>query len=206
VPHRRGREDHGLIGQAPATCNVGGSGGPPGTTLSFSRTEELDADTRAEIIRLCVAAHQEPDFERLFSYIPSGGRHFMAYRGGELVSHAVVTTRWLHVGTEQRLRTAYVDAVATLPAYQRRGYGTGVLQLLATNLPDYDMGCLQSDTPEFYERLGWELWRGPLAVRTEEATIPTPDQRGIMVLRLDRTPALDLDGELTVESDGGRLW
>jgi aminoglycoside 2'-N-acetyltransferase I len=206
VPHWRRRKDHGLIEQAPATSHVAGSGGPPGTELTFSRTEELDAETRAEIIRLCVAAHQEPDFERLFSYIPSRGRHFMAYRGGERVSHAVVTTRRLQVGAEQCLRTAYVDAVATLPAYQRQGYGTAVLQLLATNLPDYDIGCLQSDMPEFYQRLGWELWRGPLAVRTEEAMIPTADQRGIMVLRLDRTPALDLNGDLTVESDGGRFW
>jgi aminoglycoside 2'-N-acetyltransferase I len=206
VPHRRGREDHRLIEQGTATRHTAGSLGLPGTTLSFSSTEELDADTRAEIIRLCVAAHQEPDFERLFTYIPSGGRHFMAYRDGELLSHAVVTTRWLHVEGQGRLRTAYVDAVATLPAYQRRGYGTAVLQLLARSVDDYDVGGLQSDRPEFYERLGWELWRGRLAVQSQEGTIPTPDQRGIMILRLPGTPALDLDGELTVESDGGRLW
>jgi aminoglycoside 2'-N-acetyltransferase I len=186
--------------------HIGGSGDRSGMTVTFSRTEELVADTRAEIVRLCVAAHDEQDFERLFSYIPSGGRHFMAYRGGELASHAVVTTRWLHVGAEQRLRTAYVDAVATLPHYQRQGYGTAVMKLLATNLDDYDVGCLQTDRPDFYLRSGWELWRGPLAVRTEKGTIPTPDQRGIMILRLARTPTLDLDSELTIESERGRFW
>lgn len=44
---------------------------------------------------MCITAHQEDDFNRLFSYIPSGGVHVLAYRGQELVSHAVVTTRWL---------------------------------------------------------------------------------------------------------------
>lgn len=54
------------------------------TTVIRSATEDLDPGTRAEIIQVCVAAHHEPDFERLFSYIPSGGRHFIAYRGKEL--------------------------------------------------------------------------------------------------------------------------
>ena len=170
-----------------------------------SRTEELDPDTRAEIIRLCVAAHREPDFERLFSFIPSGGRHFLAHEGKELASHAVVTERWLHVGG-RRLRTAYVDAVATLPEYQRRGHATAVMEALEKDLDDYDVGCLETELRGFYERLGWELWRGPLAGRTATELIPTPDQQGVMVLRLARTPVLDLDGDLTIEIDGTRIW
>ena len=130
----------------------------------------------------------------------------MAYRGKELVSHAVVTTRWLRVEGARRLKTAYVDAVATSPAHQRQGYGSAVLQLLADNVDDYDVGCLETENSRFYERLGWELWRGALAGVNEQGVIPTPDQQGIMILRLRRTPDLDLDGELTIECDGGRMW
>ena len=83
------------------------------------------------------AAHSEPDFERLFEYIPSGGRHFLAYAGEALVSHAVVTTRWLWIAGNRRLMTAYVDAVATLPAFQGQGYGTAVMGLLATGIDDF---------------------------------------------------------------------
>lgn len=175
-------------------------------TVTRAATEELDAETRAEIIRLCVAAHDEPDFERLFSYIPSGGRHFLARRGTQLVSNAVVTTRWLRLDGGGRLRTAYVDAVATLPALQGQGYGSAVLGLLAGSIDDYDIGCLQSDRPRFYERLGWEAWRGPLAGLDEHGLTPTPDQRGILVLRLRGTPELDLDDPLTIEHDAARIW
>jgi aminoglycoside 2'-N-acetyltransferase I len=175
-------------------------------TVTFAQTEELDAATRAAIIQVCIAAHQEEDFKNLFSYIPSGGRHFMAYRGEQLVSHAVVTTRWLQPDGQPVLKTAYVDAVATLPAYQGQGYGTAVMQHLASNVADYEIACLETEHPAFYERLGWELWRGPLAGRSEQGLIPTPDQTGIMILRLERTPALDLDGALTIESQGGRIW
>jgi len=65
---------------------------------------------------------------------------------------------------------------------------------------------LQTDIPGFYERLGWDLWRGPLAGRGENGLIPTPDQRGVMVHRLPRTPALDLETLLTIEPQPNRIW
>ena len=46
----------------------------------------------------------------------------------------------------------------------------------------------------------------PSRASTSQGVIPTPDQQGIMILRLRRTPELDLDGELTIECDGGRMW
>src|SRR5688572_10180702 len=95
------------------------------------RTENLNAATRGSIIQVCIEAHQEEDFKHLFSYIPSGGLHFLAYRETELVSHAVVTTRWLQPEGQPLLRTAYVDAVATLPTYHRQGYGSAVMRQLA---------------------------------------------------------------------------
>jgi hypothetical protein len=57
-------------------------------TVIISPTEALDERTRAEIVRVCVAAHAEPDFDRLFRYIGTGGRHFIAYAGAAIVSHA----------------------------------------------------------------------------------------------------------------------
>lgn len=175
-------------------------------TVTVAQTEGLDAATRAAILEVCIAAHQEEDFNHLFTYIPAGGRHFLAYRGAELVSHAVVTTRWLQPEAQPVLRTAYVDAVATVPPYQGQGYGSAVMRHLADNIADYEIACLETDRPTFYSRLGWELWRGPLAGRGEEGLIPTPAQTGIMILRVARTPILDLDGALTIECQGGRIW
>ena len=84
-------------------------------SVTSARTEELNAATRTSIIQVCVAAHQKDDFKHLFTYIPAGGIHVLAYRAQELVSHAVVTTRWVQPHGQRALKTAFVDAVATLP-------------------------------------------------------------------------------------------
>jgi aminoglycoside 2'-N-acetyltransferase I len=173
--------------------------------VTSARTQELNADTRASIIHVCRTAHQEDDFIHLFSYIPSGGIHMLAYREQELVSHAVVTTRWLQPEGLPLLRTAYVDAVATLPVYQGQGVGSAVMRHLASVISEYEIACLEADRVSFYAQLGWEAWRGPLAGRRATELLPTPDQKGIMILRLARTPALDLDSLLVIEY-AGRIW
>ena len=169
-------------------------------------TEDLTPALRSTVIDVCIAAHEEEEFKNLFTYIPSGGRHFLAYRGPKLVSHAVVTTRWVQPEGHDILKTAFVDAVSTLPAHQQLGYGSATLRRLAAEIDDYEIGCLQTDRVSFYERLGWEVWRGPLAGRGEDGLLPTPDQRGVMVLRLPQTPPLDLDNLLTIEPQPSRIW
>ncbi len=171
------------------------------------KTEELDAALRGAIVDLCVAAHQEEDFKNLFSYVPSGGWHFLAYQGEDVVSHAMVTTRWLQPEGHPLLKTAYIDAVATSPAAQGRGHGSALMRHLAKSIEDeYVIGCLETDRVEFYERLGWELWQGSLAGRSRQGLVPTPEQKGIMVLRLPQTPVLNLNSTLTIECQGGRIW
>lgn len=169
-------------------------------------TDDLGPALRASIVRLCVAAHGSADFENLFWYIPSGGRHFLALREGQLVSHAVVTTRWLQPEGLPLLKTAYVDAVATSPAAEGRGYGSALMRALAGGIDDYSIACLETERPSFYTRLGWELWRGPLAGRSERGLIPTLDQQGVMILRLARTPPLDLDRGLSIECQEATIW
>ena len=175
--------------------------------LTSARTEELSEHIRIAIIELCVEAHQEQDFRNLFTYVPSGGWHFLAYQDELLVSHALVTTRWLHTKDQSLLKTAYIDAVATLPAYQGQGYGSALMRQLASDIDrKYMIACLETDRETFYERLGWQTWRGPLAGRSEHGLIPTPEQHGVMVLRLSQTPILDFDSMLTIESQTGRIW
>jgi aminoglycoside 2'-N-acetyltransferase I len=173
--------------------------------VTSARTEELNAETRASIIHVCKTAHQEDDFTHLFSYIPSGGIHVLAYREHELVSHAVATTRWLQPEGLPLLRTAYVDAVATLPAYQGQGIGSTLMRHLATVISDFEIACLETERVSFYAQLGWEVWRGQLAGRRATELLPTPDQKGIMILRLARTPPLDVESLLVIEYDR-RIW
>ena len=178
------------------------------TAVQSFKTEELDADTRTAIVDVCVLAHQEEDFKNLFAYVPSGGWHFLAFHGEQLVSHALVTTRWVQPEGQPVLKTAYIDAVATLPSAQGQGHGSALMRHLANAIDgEYIIGCLETDDQvRFYQRVGWELWRGPLAGRSEQGLIPTPEQKGIMVLRLSRTPALNLDSTLTIECQEERIW
>ena len=71
---------------------------------------------------------------------------------------------------------------------------------------DYSIACLETDKESFYKRLGWETWRGALAGRSKQGLVPTPEQTGIMILRLSQTPPLNLDSVLTIEHQGGRIW
>jgi aminoglycoside 2'-N-acetyltransferase I len=168
-------------------------------------TRELDAPVRATLVELCTAAHQA-DFSHLFYELPADGLHFIAYLDEHIVSHAAVTTRWLQPERRPILRTAYVDTIATLPAYQRRGYGRAVMDELTANISAYDIACLKTDRIGFFERLGWQRWRGPRAGRTGHELIPSPAQQNIMILRLARTPPLNLDRLLTIETQAGRIW
>jgi aminoglycoside 2'-N-acetyltransferase I len=158
-------------------------------------------------VQVCIAAHDNPDFQRLFTLLPSDGLHVLGYSGVQLVSHAVVTTRWLQPAGLGLLKTAYVDAVSTSPESQGRGFGSAVMRHLAGLIGEaYEIACLETDRVGFYQRLGWEEWRGLLAGRSGEDLVPTPDQTGVMILRLPATPTLDLDGLLTIECQTGRIW
>jgi len=176
-----------------------------------ARTEDLDAATRAGIVRACNAAFGKTEFDELFTrYIRGGGRHVVAFGGDEVVGHGVATTRWVHLGEvgapgTRRLRTAWIDAVATAPDHQHRGVGTAVMRRMADEIAGWQIGGLGTDVRGFYEPLGWENWRGPLAGLKDGELIPTPDMRDIFVLRLDASRDIDIDGPMTVEYDG-RIW
>jgi aminoglycoside 2'-N-acetyltransferase I len=174
--------------------------------LRTMRTVDMDEQTRELVVRLCIDAHHEEDFRNLFSYLPPEGLHVLAYVDERLVGHAVMTVRWLQAGSGPLLRTAYVDAVATSPGDQGRGIGSAVMRHLASIVDDCEIACLETDRPAFYERLGWEEWRGSLGGRSPEGLIPTPDQSGVMILRLASTPKLDTSGPLTIEAHPARIW
>ena len=61
-------------------------------TIFTRQTKDINDVERSAIIRLCTEAHQT-DFGPLFTFLPPDGLHVLAYGDGQLVSHAVVTTR-----------------------------------------------------------------------------------------------------------------
>lgn len=163
---------------------------------------------RSAIVALCERAFKEPIAPYLAA-LPATV-HVLAHAGGALVSHACWVERRLQAGDGPLLLTGYVELVATEPEMEGRGYASAVMRRMAAEIGGYDLGALGTGVPAFYARLGWELWRGPLAVRLPPeqggGLLPTPGEQ-VMVLRLERTPAwLDLDAPLSAEWRQGEFW
>lgn len=170
-------------------------------------TRDMDDAARAEIVRLCTEAfHSDASF--LFRHLPADGLHVLGILGEELVSHAVRTTRWAQIGRGPVLKTAYIDAVATLEKHQGRGYGSQVMRWIVKEIfgEDYQLCALETDRPGFYTRLGWEVWPGPLGGRKDRVVIPTPEAQGhVLILRTPHSPQIDLNNWMTIEEQG-RFW
>jgi aminoglycoside 2'-N-acetyltransferase I len=127
--------------------------------------------------------------------------------GGAVLAHAAVVPRAFEVAGRP-LRTGYLEAVATDPARQGEGLGSLVLaDATALVRSDFELGALSSGLHAFYERQGWERWRGPTFARHGGQAIRTEqDDDGVMVLRFGPSAALDLTAPLSCEGRRGDDW
>jgi len=137
-----------------------------------------------------------------------GGWHALIEEAGQVVAHAAVVERPFLVGA-RAVRAGYVEAVAVTPARQRTGLGSSVMRAINARIRErFELGALSSGEWGFYERLGWERWRGPTYVRRADGqTIRTPDEdEGVMVLRTERSGALDVRQPIVCDERVGDSW
>lgn len=136
-----------------------------------------------------------------------GGLHFVTDLDGQIVAHASVVEREIHVG-DRPLRTGYVEAVAT--AVERQGVGIGSMlmaDVTAWIRERYQLGVLGTGRHHFYERLEWQTWVGPSFVRTADGTHRTPDEDGyILVLRTPTSPPFELTEPISCDWRPGDVW
>jgi len=173
-------------------------------SLQVKKAAEINKQEYAEIIELCGSAYNT-DYGPFMATFPDP-THVLGRVEGKLVSYALWVTRWLQNEGSPPWRTAYVEGVATDERYRRRGYASTVMQRIAEEIKDFDIGGLCTGHYELYSKLGWQLWRGPLFIRTDKGLIATPEEKGVMVLALPKTPLLDLDTSLSAEWREGELW
>jgi aminoglycoside 2'-N-acetyltransferase I len=173
--------------------------------LTIVESAALSRHHYDEVLHLCNAAYAEDLAELMATF--GASTHVLGTLGPTIVSHAMWVTRWLQPDGSRPLMTAYVEAVATLPAYQGNGYATQVMQHLAERIPAcYETAALSPANTSIYRRLGWQLWRGPLSIRlTSGGYAPTPDDT-VMVLQLPGRKQLDLNQALSAEWREGELW
>lgn len=170
-------------------------------------SHELTASDRAALRRLLDRAYQS-DFSDEDWEHTQGGWHAIVDDGGSPVAHASLVERRVIAGVRE-LRAGYVEAVATLPARQRRGLGTAVMQAVGDLIrARFDVGLLSTGEHSFDERLGWERWRGPTYVRAASGTIgrSRDDDDSIMMLRCAATRDLDATAEITCDERSGDSW
>jgi aminoglycoside 2'-N-acetyltransferase I len=192
------------------TRAAGPDGDAPSVSIRSVPTDALSPDEIDGIRALLVAAFWDEEDERFTEEDwehSIGGLHVVLEIDGRIVSHASVVERELQVAGHP-LRTGYVEAVATAPGFQGRGYGTRVMQLIGRAIDaGYELGALGTGEIGFYERLGWRVWQGPTSVRTAVGERRTPDEDGgIMVLLTRATPPIDLHAPLSCEWRPGDVW
>jgi aminoglycoside 2'-N-acetyltransferase I len=171
-------------------------------------TDGLTTDEIASIRELLWAAFADEDegFTETDWEHALGGVHVVLEEAGGIVAHASVVERVLEIDGRP-MRTGYVEAVATKPGLERRGHGSAVMREVNEIIrAEYELGALGTGALAFYERLGWERWRGPSFVRTPAGPVRTEEDDGwIMVLRTADSP-LDLDAPISCDWRTGDVW
>jgi len=131
--------------------------------------------------------------------------HVLGYVKEQLVSHALWLDRPLRIGDGPWLNSAYVEGVATAEAQRTRGYGSAVMRCLQAAIADYDLGALSPAVPQWYARLGWQQWLGPLWILDGETQLATP-QETVLIHRTPRAAPLDVNASLTAPWRPFELW
>lgn len=184
--------------------------------VRLARTDELTGPELDALHELCRVAFEAPDATRDPMGLgfteddwahACGGVHAFVLEDGDPVAHGSVVERELHAGGVP-LRTGYVEGVATRPDRQGRGLGSEVMRALGDEVrAGFGLGALDTSLHAFYARLGWERWRGPTFVRTDDGPVATTEEDGyVMILRTPSTPTLDLDAPISCEWRPGDVW
>lgn len=178
--------------------------------LRVVQSDELEPAELADLTALCEAAFGEP-FDAAWARV-GPGLHVLTEVGGRLVAHAMIVDRPLYLGHEAdtAIDVGYVEHVATLPEVQRQGHGEATMRRIGEIIRDeYALGALSTGSAAFYERLGWETWRGPTGVRMPDGErVRSPAEDGhVMILRTPRTPSeLRVDAPIYVDWRPEEPW
>ncbi|HZJ50924.1 MAG TPA: GNAT family N-acetyltransferase [Actinomycetota bacterium] len=135
-----------------------------------------------------------------------GGLHVLAVENG-IVSHAAVVERLL-TAADRPLRAGYVEGVATALEHRGRGHSSTVMREIGQLIQaHFELGGLSTGLPDFYARLGWELWPGPTYTSSRRGPQRTAeDDGGVMVLRTGSTQHLETTLPLMCEWRSGDVW
>jgi aminoglycoside 2'-N-acetyltransferase I len=166
-------------------------------TLKVKKNGDLSEDELEKVISLCSNAFNEDFRPYMIDFI--GGTHILGYYEDTLVSHVLWLNRWTRIENTPLLKTAFLDAVAVDEKYRKRGFASSMMTRLVGEITDYDIAVLTTDSIDFYTRLKWQAWQGPVFFQRVDGRITPLNNQTFMVLSLPKTPALDMNLPLTIE-------
>jgi aminoglycoside 2'-N-acetyltransferase I len=175
-------------------------------SLDVRRSSELSDFERTMLWALLMEAFNgdvaREDWEHCL-----GGLHVIMSENDQPIAHAAVVARTLVAGGRP-LSVGYVEGVATRSKWQKQGHGTEVMQAVGSIiLRDYELGALATGRHGFFERLGWQRWRGATYVQSPSGRARTgEDDDAIMVLTTLHTYNLETNTALVCDWRPGDVW
>jgi aminoglycoside 2'-N-acetyltransferase I len=175
--------------------------------IVVAESDQLDAETRAALRELWHRAFggrfSDDDADHAY-----GGVHVLVRADARVVGHASAVPRRLRFADQPWRTVGYVEAVATDPGHQGRGVGRRTMLALHEEIERrWPVALLSTGRATgFYERLGWERWRGLSYTRTADDVVPDDEHGGLMILRLDASAVPDLAVAVTCEDRRGDAW
>lgn len=173
----------------------------------MAESDRIDGATRADLRDLWHRAFGDrfTDDDAEHAY---GGVHVLVRDGDRLIGHASAVPRRIRFGDGPWRTVGYVEAVATDPTRQGEGVGRRtMLALHAEVAARWPVAMLSTGRATgFYERLGWERWRGLSYTLTAGGVVPDGEHGGLMVLRLDPAVVPDPSVTVTCEDRSGDAW
>jgi aminoglycoside 2'-N-acetyltransferase I len=174
--------------------------------MKVAHTIDLHADELEDIRALMRSAFGD-EFDDDDWQHALGGMHVLIHERGRLAGHASVVQRRVIAGG-RTLRCGYVEAVAVLSEFRRRGLGTALTRVCNRIVrAGYHVGALGAteEGAALYSANGWRRWEGPLSALTPDGVVRTPEEEGyVYVLEVDGP--LDRAGELTCDWREGDVW
>jgi len=170
-------------------------------------TAELGLERLAAVRCLLEVAFEGDFSDEDWDHALGGWHALVTADDGALVAHTAVVPRRLYVA-DRHFRSGYVEAVGTAPSRQGTGVGSLAMEAIGELLArHFELGALATGRWSFYERLGWERWRGPTFARDGDEVLRTAeDDDAVMVLRFGPSADIELTAALTCEARPGDDW
>lgn len=168
------------------------------TTVSIVSRPDLPED----VFRLLRAAFPDDKVDQR-AFWPPDSTHALVHDGDALVGHAGLIVRAFYL-PGRAIDAAYIEYVAAEP--RGAGHGTTAMRAIEQEVRrrGFSLAALSAAVPEFYEKLGWSRWRGPVAYRAIDGTVvPCPDEP---VMVLDLGANVDLDAQIETDWREGDVW